>query len=925
MSEFIDVISPKALEQLKLANAEIVTMIANVKKVNENLIGSTTPSGSDSALKSLTAEYQKQEQAIAKLQKQLERLNQQKSQTNVRTSEEIVNQRALATASDRQARATSQLVGAYANLNAKHQQASINLQNLVARGRLATQTQEQYNKELKVAQREFETLNSRILLADKAVGRFNRNVGNYPSQAVRGLRDLIGAFGIVGGVSLFAVVAKDVFQTTKELQSLNNALKLVTETESNFAEQQQFLQKVAESYGLEIKGLSKLFTQFYVSAKDKLSSEEIQNIFESISKAGSSMGLSVESQERAFLALNQMMSKGVVSAEELRGQLGEALPGAFGIMAKALNVNEQQLGKMMKDGKLLASDVLPKFAKQLEITYGIENVNRIETITAATNRLSNEWTNAIASLTSGGGFNSFLINIINQLGSYIGKVKVFLNELSTQFQLVSLYLKDLFPESLVSSFTSLIDKFSIITSSVNIFKTALELLSYFLYVTIPQGVNTTLGALFKLTKVMKEVATFGFAQTKTFEEIDKATQATNEAIRQLYLTRREKIKQDAENRASEQKNIELQDVVIENENKETKAKREKIQAIKLEGKAINGILPDLRKLIKDYEDLLSVTSNAQTRENIKKNLETLKQGLQDIENPLSSVEESAKKAMEQFSKLFIPTDNDVTKNWKDSFQEWSSVAQDAIQTVQDAQTMQIEKQLYDLERAKNIAILFAGESASAREEIERQYDEKRRQILERQARQDKAYAIVNSIINTAQAVIATLARTPPPAGTPLAIAVGAIGAAQTALIASQQIPQFYKGTDNAPEGWAWTQEKGAEIITDKSGRVKDTGSNGGAKLTYLSKGDKVFTAEQSKNIMFNKELNSILNNNGILPTNVINNKLDLLPLRSDIRSLENTIKNKSELHMISDRQGERVYQKEQGKRALLVSNRLRIK
>lgn len=922
MSEFIDVISPKALEQLKLANAEIVTMIANVKKVNENLIGSTTPSGSDSALKALTAEYQKQEQAIAKLQKQLERLNQQKSQTNVRTSEEIVNQRALATASDRQARATSQLVGAYANLNAKHQQASINLQNLVARGRLATQTQEQYNKELKVAQREFETLNSRILLADNAVGRFNRNVGNYPSQAVRGLRDLIGAFGIVGGVSLFAVVAKDVFQTTKELQSLNNALKLVTETESNFAEQQQFLQKVAESYGLEIKSLSKLFTQFYVSAKDKLSSEEIQNIFESISKAGSSMGLSVESQERSFLALNQMMSKGKITAEELRNQLGEALPGAFNIMAESMGVSTKELDKMLEKGQV-GTENLVKFAKQIEKSYGIENVNRIETITAATNRLSNEWTNAITSLTSGGGFNSFLINIINQLGSYIGKVKVFLNELSTQFQLVSLYLKDLFPKSLVSSFTSLIDKFFIITSSVNIFKTALELLSYFLYVTIPQGVNTTLGALFKLTKVMKEVATFGFAQTKTFEEIDKATQATNKAIRQLYLTRREKIKQDAENRASEQKNIELQDVVIENENKETKAKREKIQAIKLEGKAINGILPDLRKLIKDYEDLLSVTSNAQTRENIKKNLETLKQGLQDIENPLSSVEESAKKAMKEFSKLFIPTDNDVTKNWKDSFQEWSEVAVNAIQTVQDAQTMQIEKQLYDLERAKNIAILFAGESATAREEIERQYDVKRRQILERQARQDKAYAIVNSIINTAQGVVAALTSTPP--NIPLSIAVGIIGAAQTALIASQQIPQFYKGTDNAPEGWAWTQEKGAEIITDKSGRVKDTGSNGGAKLTYLSKGDKVFTAEQSKNIMFNKELNSILNNNGILPTNVINNKLDLSPLRSDIRSLENTIKNKSELHMISDRQGERVYQKEQGKRALLVSNRLRIK
>jgi tape measure domain-containing protein len=38
--------------------------------------------------------------------------------------------------------------------------------------------------------------------------------------------------------------------------------------------------------------------------------------------------------KKELLALNQMMSKGTIQAEELRGQLGEALPGAFGIMAK---------------------------------------------------------------------------------------------------------------------------------------------------------------------------------------------------------------------------------------------------------------------------------------------------------------------------------------------------------------------------------------------------------------------------------------------------------------------------------------------------------------------------------------------------------------------------------------------------------------
>ena len=68
------------------------------------------------------------------------------------------------------------------------------------------------------------------------------------------------------------------------------------------------------------------------------------------------MGLSVENQERAFLALNQMMSKGTVQAEELRGQLGEALPGAFGIMAKAVGVTEKELQNMMKAGEVLADE-----------------------------------------------------------------------------------------------------------------------------------------------------------------------------------------------------------------------------------------------------------------------------------------------------------------------------------------------------------------------------------------------------------------------------------------------------------------------------------------------------------------------------------------------------------------------------------------
>jgi phage tail tape-measure protein len=248
-------------------------------------------------------------------------LSNSRRNNNGRTSEEIVNQRALATASERQARSTSRLVGAYANLSAQVAIASQRYQDLIVRGRLATQTQRQYDQELRVAQREFTNLQNRVLQADRAVGRFNRNVGNYP-KLLSGLSSLMSAFGIAGGLTLFAQLATDAFNLTKELQALNKAMLLVTGSQTQFIEEQEFLIEIADAFGIELVNLTKLYTQFYVSAKDKISSQEIQDIFRSISKAAASMGLNVQQQERAFLALNQMMSKGTIQAEELRGQLG---------------------------------------------------------------------------------------------------------------------------------------------------------------------------------------------------------------------------------------------------------------------------------------------------------------------------------------------------------------------------------------------------------------------------------------------------------------------------------------------------------------------------------------------------------------------------------------------------------------------------
>ena len=58
--EFIEVTSPSALKNLQEVNAELLKTISSVKEVNANMIGIKTPSGSDSAIKQLKADYDAQ-------------------------------------------------------------------------------------------------------------------------------------------------------------------------------------------------------------------------------------------------------------------------------------------------------------------------------------------------------------------------------------------------------------------------------------------------------------------------------------------------------------------------------------------------------------------------------------------------------------------------------------------------------------------------------------------------------------------------------------------------------------------------------------------------------------------------------------------------------------------------------------------------
>jgi hypothetical protein len=376
-------------------------------------------------------------------------------------------------------------------------------------------------------------------------------------------------------------------------------------------------------------------------------------------------------------------------------------------------------------------------------------------------------------------------------------------------------------------------------------------------------------------------------------------------------------------------NAKYLDVVREEEKatkNNTKAKREDIEAITLQTQSQDGLLKKLKEQKKGFQDLQQQTSNTSKEfQDFQTIIEGIQQSIDLIENPSKVITTTG---VDEFMNRYsnnVKTSLEESKGfWEQYGQEVTDLSQELINTLAEISNQRFETQLANLEKEKNIAVLFAGESASAREEIERQYEERRAQIQKRQAEAQKKLAIFNIITDTAQAVIATLAQTPPPAGIPLAVLVGAIGASQLALVASQPPPQFAKGTDNAPEGWAITQEKGREIITDKSGKVKSLGNDKGAQYTYLNKGDKVFTNADTEAMMFNSNLNNMLLGNGIvmpkvdvsISTQAIENKLD---------NLTSVISNKEGLTIVRDERGERKYLRKQAETKELLNNVLTYK
>lgn len=475
------------------------------------------------------------------------------------------------------------------------------------------------------------------------------------------------------------------------------------------------------------------------------------------------------------------------------------------------------------------------------------------------------------------------------------------------------------------------------------------------------------------------------AEMKTASDRNIALDRYNNGTARSIALRRDLAKNTEELNRLDDINNRLSDYAIKNttlfsqkEKEQAKDKRKKIEDIQIESRAYNSLIENIEKQIEliQYLQKTMSTSHDQWQEyqrtinDLNRLIDNIKNGQKELQESAERGAESAqkqnqayldqitrmnalKKATEEyistfsnsfladaglgslqqffdgtFNRLMAGVDT-LKEKFAVTFLAITEVAQEAFNFINQASQQNFDAEYRRLELQKETAIKFAGESTSAQERINEEYDRRKREIQRREAEAQKKIAVFNILVNTAQGVVSALASTPP--NVPLSIAIGLIGALQAGIVQAQPIPQFFEGGTHKGGIMMVNDAKGnsyKETVVTPDGKViKPQGRN---VLMNAPAGTEIFTPEQWK--AKENALGNILAERGIsFNPNVMRNfafngntGLSKSDFDNGISQLQKTFANSPSSEIRFDEKGYRKFTIQKGQRTERLNRRFNI-
>ncbi|AKU44018.1 tail length tape-measure protein [Citrobacter phage Michonne] len=235
----------------------------------------------------------------------------------------------------------------------------------------------------------------RWVIAENARLKAVRESAWLQDRANSSLRQLVGGF--VSAYAMLELAQKTIDAGVKR-QSAQLASTAIFGGDTQQA--RMFAATFSHQIGQNYTDTMKQYSNFAAGAQPELGFQGTQEFYKNAAMFSRIRGATDEDLKGIMVAFQQMASKGKIQAEELRGQLGDRLAGAVQLFADAIGKTPQELDKLMKDGKLLAKDVLPKVSERMrELVEAAGGMNAVSKQTATSmGQAKAMWDNTLVAL-----------------------------------------------------------------------------------------------------------------------------------------------------------------------------------------------------------------------------------------------------------------------------------------------------------------------------------------------------------------------------------------------------------------------------------------------------------------------------------------------------------------------------------------------
>lgn len=877
--------SDKIVEEIGRVDKALVSVLTTMKGVSNQSLSFKTQSEGNATLQKRVALEGKAGALIkerTRLETALTREQAKRTQAARVVNQNLQKERVAVSALNREAKEaailTSKYTGAYQKLNLQRSQASKTLRDLVA-------SEKASNEELEKAQANFDKLDAKVKKADSAVRDSTKNVGNYKS-AFAGIKDvltgLVGAFGIIEGLRLGISFTKDAIEMAKQAKGVEFAFERLGESGENAFNRVKAATRGALS-DIDIKTAINEFDQFGLSV------ERVDTLFEFLAVSAAQTGKSVDE-------LKSSLVEGLSKESKLRidnlgisaGELNDELAKTPDFVDAVANIAERKLvnaGSILDDAGN-STEALNASVNNLTVSFGklFENLKFFEVLIPFIDdynnklRLSglygsvvdknlqeieekilgNETAYARLSATLLGSFSSAGRRINKLIVEEIDKRQEVIDKINEQQRAYVALNGSLAP--LNKTQKEVVKGFNLKSPlrSVSFLNTEIDRLSDKLQEVSNRDEALEIQNSIEALEKEKE-AILGSSQAR--ETSSKIIEGTISYYEKLIST--EKDFQTNEALTAEQiqnsnfKILEYQESIDKLIN--VKEKLNKVDAFSIGDS--DSIQKDFDKITKPFEDAgfdasfdldtSSAISELERYNEARKNgEEAYTKFLADQKDEQAEIVRGLFREFENLYGIDASAFSNLLDSKKNDFESYADAAGELNTLIFNFSE---QKRQQDYEDAQNTLDKVLDDQTKSDEQklaAQIEFDRKEYEIRRKSFEAQKAASITQIAIDTAVAIVKATAQTGVTA--PLFIpAIVALGAIQAGIVASQKPPAFYKGTENAPEGWAWTDEKGAEIHTDKYGNIKDYGSDGGARLKWLESGDKIFTATKTKEVLNN--------------------------------------------------------------------------